>query len=70
VTQEVTTSSRKSLRWKSFEMNGSAPEMTPWSYPNSNPERIVTRPTSHSHFDKPFIPTPACQPARPSSGKV
>ncbi len=45
VTQLVTTSCKVVLRWKSLAMNCSAPEMTPWSYPNSRPVKMTTRPT-------------------------
>ena len=34
------------LGWKVLSIPSSAPEMTPWSYPKSRPDKMTTRPTA------------------------
>jgi hypothetical protein len=49
VTRLVTTSCITVLRSKLAVIPPSAPAMTPWSYPKSSPDRMMTTPTITSH---------------------
>jgi len=71
VTQLVTTSCKVVLRWKSLAMNCSAPAMTPWSYPNSSPVKMTTRPTMNSQKrNRPNMSFGVAWPTLPSAAVV